>query len=590
DGIGIPAQVKSAEGTAIPDDFGPADRANGPAPDFALYCCPRPEESRPADVLAVLEAVRGTVRAWLADEHPSGGARTRLVIVTRGATTTGEHTLTQAPVWGLVRAAQAEHPDRLVLLDIDDTPASRQTLTAALASGESELALRGGEVLVPRLVKATGAAGPRPEPAGGTVLITGGTSGAGALVARHLVTAYGVRRLVLTGPPGVTGVEHDLTDLGAAVTVVPVDPADRDALAGLVDALEAEHPLTAVVHCAGPTDPALFDALTGEQLAAAVRATAEPAWHLHELTRDRNLAAFVLLSSSAGLMHGRGQAGLAAAGTFLDALAAHRTAQGLPGRSLALGPWEEATDEEERELLARVGLAAMTMSDGLALFDEALRAQAAASAPVRLERTVLRAGPQDLPPVLRALVRTPARAAGRRGAGADLRRRLTGLDAAERARAVLEAVRAHVAAVLGHLSPEAVEPDRAFQELGFDSLAAVELRRRLSEATGLDLPATLIFDYPTARGVAEHIDGAIDPSGGDPARPALTELDRLEAALVALDPAEGGHEAITTRLEALLRKWRDSQGRPVTDETGPDLDTATDDELFDVLDNELGIS
>ncbi|GAA3291220.1 hypothetical protein GCM10020295_07510 [Streptomyces cinereospinus] len=245
-------------------------------------------------------------------------------------------------MWGLVRAAQAENPGRFVLADLDGSAESRAALPAALGSDEPEFALRQGELLVPRLVVAD--ARPRPERLDGTILITGGTGGLGALVARHLVTAHGVRRLVLTsrrgaGTPGAAELAAELTGLGAEVTVAACDAADRDALAAVLAAIPAEHPLTAVVHAAGVVDNGLVTTLDPDRLASVLRPKVDGAWNVHELTRDLPLTAFVLFSSAGGLVLAAGQGGYAAANVFLDALAEHRAATGLPATSLAYGLW-----------------------------------------------------------------------------------------------------------------------------------------------------------------------------------------------------------------------------------------------------------
>ncbi|TYB44472.1 type I polyketide synthase [Microbispora tritici] len=477
-----------------------------------------PAADVPSGVRSVTTAVLEIVQEWLAEDR---FADSRLVVVTRGAVATGEAddvALTQAPVWGLVRAAIAENPGRFALLDVDDHPGSPDAVAAVVASAEPEAAIRAGEVLVPRFVRPTPpaeAAAPALDP-DGTALITGGTGGLGGLLARHLVTAYGVRSLVLTsrrGPdaPGAAELRDELTALGAEVTIAACDAADRDALAGVLAAIPAERPLTAVVHAAGVADNGLVGALTPERLAAVLAPKADAAWHLHELTKDLDLAAFVLLSSAGGMVLAAGQGNYAAANVFLDALATHRHAHGLPATSMAYGLWGvdaglgALLSDADLTRMRRMGYPALTAEDGLALFDAALAAPGAVRVPLRIDPVALRAKPEQLPHLLRGLVRVPIRQAARSGGGEALRQRLAGLGEAERSAALLDLVRSTVAAVLGHASADAIEPDRAFQELGFDSLSAVELRNVLGEATGLRLPATLVFDYPSALAVAEHI-------------------------------------------------------------------------------------
>ncbi|MEU0838795.1 type I polyketide synthase [Streptomyces sp. NPDC005962] len=443
---------------------------------------------------------------------------TRLAIVTREAP--GD--LNLAPLWALVRSAQAENPGRFVLVGTDrEVPEPR--IRAALATGEPQLALRDGAVLVPRLARTPLPDAPPPvawDP-DGTVLITGGTGGLGGLVARHLVRRYGVKHLLLTGRrgpdgPGAAELAADLRALGVRATVAACDVADRAALAALLETIPDEHPLTAVVHGAGVIDDGLAGSLTPEQVRTVFHGKAEGAWHLHELTRDRPLAAFVLFSSAAGTLESAGQGNYAAANAFLDALAEHRAAHGLPATSLAWNLWAgdagmgARLDEVTLRRAARSGLPALGSDENLALLDQALTSGVPALVPLRLDVPALRARPDGIPPMLRGLVRAPARrtaaatAAGG-GPGGALADRLAGKPDAEQARIVLDLVRAQIAVVLGHDGAAAIDPRRAFTELGFDSLAAVELRNALGEATGLRLTSTLIFDHPTPGALADHV-------------------------------------------------------------------------------------
>nr|QBF51759.1 type I polyketide synthase [Streptomyces caniferus] len=361
---------------------------------------------------------------------------------------------------------------------------------------------------------------PVPLDAEGTVLVTGGTGGLGALLARHLVTEHGVRHLVLSsrrGPqaPGAAALREDLTALGAEVTVAACDTADREALRELLGSVPPSHPLTAVVHTAGVLDDGVLSSLTPERLDAVLVPKADAVSALHELTRGEDLAAFVVFSSVAGTFGGSGQGNYAAANAFLDAFAQARHGAGLPATALAWGPWApgagmtgELSDADLRRM-ARGGMVPFTAEQGMAAFDAAFRTAEAVYAPVRLDQAALRA-PQSAPPaLLRGLVTGSAR---RSAASADvgdaaesLRTGLAALPAAEREPAVLELVRSQAALVLGHAGPEAVEPARDFRGLGIDSLTAVELRNRLGAATGLRLPATLVFDYPSPTALARHV-------------------------------------------------------------------------------------
>ncbi|MFC8131973.1 SDR family NAD(P)-dependent oxidoreductase, partial [Streptomyces sp. NPDC057302] len=494
---------------AVLEDADLATLTEDEVPD--LVFAPVPPAANPAEATHRALAL---VRAWLADDR-FGSAR--LVFVTGGAVAAGPDEdvtdLVNAPVWGLVRAAQSEHPGRFVLIDtdtdIDWSEAAAHTLSGAVETGEPQLALRAGEMLAPRLVRARPATADESLDFGsGPVLVTGASGMLGGLVARHLVVRYGVRKLVLASRRGQVGALHDeLVELGADVTAVACDVADRDA----VTALLTQHPVTAVVHAAGVLDDGVIESLTPERVDTVFGPKVDAAGHLHELTRELglDLSAFVLFSSAAGTFGNAGQANYSAANAFLDALAQHRRAQGLPATSLAWGLWADAsgmTDElaeTDRGRLARAGVTALSAEEGLRLFDAALTLPSAVAVPMRLDLAPLRARPEAVPPLLRALVRTARPEAAKADGG--LAARISALPLDERLPALLDLVRTCVAAVLGHASGAAVEAERAFDELGFDSLTAVELRNRLDAATGLRLPATLVFDYPTPLALAKHL-------------------------------------------------------------------------------------
>ena len=358
---------------------------------------------------------------------------------------------------------------------------------------------------------------PAPIDPRGTVLITGGTGTLGTLLARHLVSQHGAGHLLLASRRGADAagageLQAELESLGAVVTLAACDVSNREELAGLLDSVSPEHPLSGVVHAAGVLDDGVIGSLTPERLDGVLAAKADAAWHLHELTAHMDLPVFVLFSSAAGVFGSPGQGNYAAANAFLDALVADRRAHGLSGVSMAWGFWEQASgmtnslSDTDRLRLTRLGMGALASEHGLRLFDAALGASEALMLPVPLKLAALRAQARlgILPLLLGDLVRVPApRRADQRSA--SLARRLADTPEPEREGVVLGLVRAQVATVLGHANPDTIDTRRAFKELGFDSLTAVELRNRLSTHTGLRLPATLLFDHPTTSAVVAHL-------------------------------------------------------------------------------------
>ncbi|MBE1502214.1 acyl transferase domain-containing protein [Amycolatopsis lexingtonensis] len=535
---------------------------------------------------AIVEAL-GTVQEFLAGEHDG-----KLVLVTESAVGEAPADPEAAAVWGLVRSAQSEHPGRFVLLDVDTTENLATWAGAAAASGEPQLALRGGEFRVPRLARATPPKQEHTWNPDGTVLVTGASGVLGGLLARHLVTVRGVRHLLLLSrsAPAVT---DELA--GASVTVLSCDVADKAALESALATIPAEHPLTAVVHAAGALDDGVLEALTPERLDTVLRPKALAAKHLHELTAHLDLDAFVLFSSFATTMGGAGQAGYSAANAYLDALAQHRRGRGLPATSLAWGLWEARSGltahlgDDDVSRLGRSGVRALPTDRALRLFDLAVSTGEPLLMPVALDLAAWRARP-EVPALLRGLVRTSSRRAVRDGvpAGPGLAERLAGLPEAEQPRVVDDVVRAQVAAVLGYASGNAVEAGRGFLDLGFDSLTALELRNRLNAVTGLRLPATLIFDYPNPDALTKHLCAELPAGGAKAALPVHAELDRLAAVLAATEPGAGERDLITERLRGLLARWTATDDR--RDEPGTELADATAEEIFDLLDDELGMS
>nr|AJW65407.1 type I modular polyketide synthase [Nocardiopsis sp. CMB-M0232] len=514
-------------------------------PDVVVWTPP----TGPADVVravhATTSAALAAVRRWLAEPAT---ALSTLVVLTRGATVAraGETPdLAAATLWGMLRSAQAEHPGRFVLLDLDDRddPGDRvgQAVLAghatAVAADEPQIAVREGEILVPR---ATRVAAPTPERSpwrdwsSGTLLITGAAGRLGGLVARHAAEA-GVGHLLLISRRRADELGAELVARGTRVTVVACDAADHAAVAAALDALPEEFPLRSVVHAAGVLDDGVVESLTPERVDAVLRPKVDAAWNLHELTRDRDLDAFVLFSSFSGVSGVAGQSGYAAANTFLDALALLRRAQGLPATSLAWGLWENGSgmtghlDAADLERVGRLGVRGLPDAHGLALLDAALARDDALLVPVRMDLAALGTRETVPAPLWRSQIGLRPRRTAARAAEAGLARRLAALSGAERRRIVEELVLTEATAVLGHTDPDALSGDRAFRELGFDSLTAVELRNRINELAGLRLPASAVFDHPTPNALAGQV---LEQITGDIARPVPT------------GPSTGGDEPI----------------------------------------------
>ncbi|GAB7102344.1 hypothetical protein JCM4814A_06580 [Streptomyces phaeofaciens JCM 4814] len=622
DALGLAEGLKAAGAppAAYPDlaALGEAVTAGAPVPDVVLVCAGGGERS-PQAVRTATHGVLALAQSWLADARLDTA---RLVVVTGGAVAARPDDtvpdLAGAALWGLLRSAQTENPDRFVLLDVDGSDPSWRVLSGAVAGGEPQLALRDGTVHAARLgrvtdTSATTADDPTRTPYGdGTVLITGGTGSLGSLVARHLVTAHGVRSLLLTsrrGPAadGADALAAELTALGASVTVAACDTADRDALAALLAGIPEDRPLTGVVHAAGVLDDGVIGSLTPDRVDRVLRPKVDAAWHLHTLTERLDLSAFVLFSSAAGVFGGPGQGNYAAANAFLDGLAHHRRARRLAATSLAWGLWADAAGinsgmadgigEVDVRRMARSGMTGLSAPEGLALLDAAEALGEPLLVPTRLD--LAPGGAAAVPALLRDLVRGPLRRTARgqdATDGTSLRTRLLGVPVADRVKVLLDVVRGQVADVLGHTFADAVEPDQAFSELGFDSLTAVELRNRLNQVTGLRLTATLVFDHPTPQRLAARLLDDLDLAEPVATAPLLAELTRMESALSAITPDalsdvapdDTAYDEVTVRLQTLLAKWSRFRTEPEAAEPARDLGTATADELFDFIDGELG--
>ncbi|MFE1531726.1 SDR family NAD(P)-dependent oxidoreductase [Streptomyces albidoflavus] len=619
-----------ADGSATPPDTvvvpfpGPYGRAGTPVPPTADGA-DRPDTAPTgAGLRAALTPLLSLLRDWLDDERLAAG---RLVVAVRGAVAVSEAEAERvdpvaAAVWGLLRTARTENPDRIVLVDHDGTAASLDGLKAVPASKEAELALRQGAWYVPRL-SAVPASRPAEQPArpwdpDGTVLVTGGTGTLGALLARRLVTGHGVRRLLLTGrrgpaAPGAEELAAELSRLGAEVRIEACDVGDRAALAALLASVPADHPLTAVVHAAGVLDDGVLQSLTPERLDAVLAAKADAALHLHELTRDLPLAAFVLFSSLAGVVGNAGQANYAAANALLDGLAVHRRFQGQPALSLAWGLWEESSaltghlEGRERDRLGRNGIVPLAAEEGLALLDLALLDLALAGGPAavvaaRLDLAELRrrSAAGLLAPLFTGLVKGPRRRASAAPVPKSLAERLGAVPEGERERLVLDLVRETAAVVLGHSDTGLIDDDHSFKELGFDSLTAVEFRNRLSAGTGLRLPATVVFDHPSPAALATLLRGRAEaeaeaagattgdgPAGADP----LSGLAALEQALARTPESDTATRAeVGRRLRELLAGLPAPEAAPSGGAEGvaARIKSASAGDLLDLIDSEFG--
>ncbi|MFE9629376.1 SDR family NAD(P)-dependent oxidoreductase, partial [Streptomyces sp. NPDC006527] len=518
--------------------LGAAVEAGDEAPEFVVF----PALGDGADVAPedMVERTHETARlslelvqAWLADTRFTDS---RLVVVVP------DGALHTAPLTGLVRTTESEQPGRLILVHVDE--GGLDSVPGVLGSGEPEVAVRGGVVFAPRLARAgvvpVGGAGFDPE---GVVLVTGASGSLGRLVSRRLVMEHGVRHLVLvsrrgSAAPGVGELVAELEGLGASASVVACDVADFDALAGVLDAVVGERPLSGVVHVAGVLDDATVQSLSVDRLAGVLRAKVDAAWNLHRLTWHHGVARFVLFSSVAGLVGNAGQANYAAANTFLDALAWHRQSLGLPATSLAWGLWDNAEGmagslaDADVARWKRNGIAPLKAELGLELFDAALASSEPLLVPADLDLTALRelADEGALRHLFTGLVRTRRRqaAGAKRAGGSSWTQRVIQLAPEARADAVQQTVQETVGLVLGHGTDTGVDPVRAFKELGFDSLTAVELRNRLNSVTGLRLPTTLVFDHPSPQAVATFLLDQLEATSTVPAPAAVAHAPGLD--------------------------------------------------------------
>jgi thioesterase domain-containing protein/NADP-dependent 3-hydroxy acid dehydrogenase YdfG len=527
--------IETADGLLVPAGYD-----NPPWVLFHATSGPLPDDAGPADLSQRLRDLVGrTLRALHVFLAEPAWERSRLIIHTHGAVDLDTPVdPASAAVWGLVRTAQTEHPDRFILLDAAPTWGNAGAL-AGMWQHESQFALREDTWWTPRLVSAADEPNSTELNPDGTVLITGGTGGIGAVVARHMAAEHGIRHLILASrrgadADGAAELRADLEASGAHIDIVACDIADRDQVRALLARVPADAPLTAVIHSAAVTDDGVITALDSARLDTVFAPKADGALHLDELTRDLDLAAFVLFSSVSGLVGAPGQGNYAAANAFLDALATRRRAAGYPAISLAWGLWALASGlaggqdlTTDVALLKRFGLRPIDPPQGLRLLDVALRSPRATLAPVALDVTALRtqARSHPMPTILHTVIGPVRRTADATGPNPNtpgtLRTRLAGLDTTGRLAALTELVQTEAAAEIGYDTPQDIGARRPFRQFGFDSLTAVGLRNRLTDVTGLRLPAALIYDHETPAAVADLLmAGLTEDSKPTPPAPA----------------------------------------------------------------------
>ena len=622
----VEADAATADRVTLADQLGRALRAAAAAAGNEAVIPPvtgvlsllalqeAPAATFPA-VAAGLAATQALVQALC--DAPNGAP---LWVVTQGAVAVGEQeTMTspvQAQAWGMGRVAALEHPDWWGgLIDLppvlDERTAAR--LCAVLAGPgdgrhpEDQVAVRASGVFGRRLERAPAPRGGTTWVPRGTTLVTGGTGVLSGHVSRWLA-GRGTPRLVLTSRsgPGALGVAATAAELAAAgtgVSVAACDSAQRAPLAGLVNWIgRSGPPLTAVLHCAGASQASTVEETTLDELASVLAAKTGGAAILDELTAELDLDAFVLFSSAAATWGSGMQPGYAAANAFLDALASSRRARGLAGTSVAWGLWGGGGmgAGAGAALLQRHGVLPMDPALAVRALGQALDGgeHAVTVADVDWARfappfTLRRPSPliENLPEVRQALADADLAAAGAAGeeAAAAVAQRLASLPRAEQDRELVSVIRAEAAAVLGYSSPDVIEPGRAFRDLGFDSITAVELRNRLAAATGLRLSATLVFDYPSPAVLAGYL--WEEAFAGDPAPlPLVEELDKLESLLSGTAPDDATFEMVTARLQACLAKWGSAGGRPQRPTAAQKIDSASDAEIFEFIHKELGRS
>lgn len=519
---------------------------------------------------AVAEALC-VIQKWSAEKTYAGG---RLVMVTENAMVEDSPDVVAAAVWGFVRSAQAElSGGRIVLVDLDGSTESETAILPALASREELIAIRGGTIMTPRLSKvaptpaqvsasAETPASPSTLDVSGTVLVTGGTGGLGALLSRHIVRTYGAKQLLLVSRSGMKApaarqLYEDLryANTDAVVRIEECDCGDRDQLAAVLAGNDSQGypPISAVIHCAGVVDDAVLGSQSPQRVSRVLRPKVDAAWNLHELVPTK-AGSFVLFSSYVGIVGNEGQAGYTAGNAFLDALARFRVAHGLSALSLAWGPWlnQDGMAAENKLAIPSARLTnaqPLTDQQGLQLFDMALQTSTLTQRVPVLAPLLLR-GPFPLVPSASngAASKTKKRAQGVVG---TWRARLAASPPERRNEVLLGLVQAEAAAVLGYPEGDDV-PDQSFAELGFDSVTSVLLGNRLRALTGLhDIPVTVSLDYDTVPALAQYLSARLDLARLEEPEPEaqlpMTDEDMVEAPRPVADSHGKGKRSSASR-------------------------------------------
>ena len=593
------ARAGTARGDVVTDQQLPTSHRHNGAESAVVVWDWQPVAATGADMpAAVHDATHQALtvlQSWLQGERTS-----RLVVLTHGAVALPGEDITDlagAAIWGLVRSAQSENPDQIVLIDTD-VPVD----AAALAgTGEPQLLVRADTVHAARLTPPQPpetATPPTTLDPTAAVLITGGTGMAGGVLARHLVTHYQVAHVILasrsaTSHPQTAQLVTELTHAGAHVEVITCDVADRDAATTLITDLTTRYQLRAVIHAAGVLDDAVIDSLTPHRIDTVLRAKVDAAWHLHELTRHLDLTALVLFSSLAGIIGAPGQANYAAANTFLDALATHRHAAGLPTLSLAWGLWEQPSamtaplGQPDHARLHRRGLTAMTPTQALELFDTALTTNRPVLIAAHLDLPTLTHNHTAAPLFTKLTGHRPRTTTPTTNPTTTLAQRLTQLTPTAQHNLLTELITEHLATILGHPTPTTINTNDTFADLGMDSLTALELRNQLKTTTGLTLSPTIIFNHPTPTTLANHLVAELtNVAESDDANlgrvDAMIRQLELAVANLAWDDTEKSH--LASKIESVLASVRSGDAQV---EDYSDIESASDSELFRIVDGEL---